>query len=1145
MKLPPILQTRYGLSIAVQIVILLSPLCSFSQTFFGVSGAPADNSPQAGTTVTITPPASMAAGDLVIIYAHFRSLSGTPSISNAGGQAWNTETTGAATNQIFGVFWCRFNGTWASSPIVSGGTNTIPLSAIMYVYRPTNSSNFWGIHVGAANSNSSTTTASITGITTTVPNTVTMAFWSVPAPNTWSGLSGAGWSQTGLNAQYRNTTGSGQSHTAAYTILSAPGTVQAVSQNQPSGQTQSTRKTIISWYELPPPPVPSNDDCTGAVSLPINANCNKVWGTVVGSTPSGTPISTGCTGTAGYDVWYKFVATTTAAINITTADIGSNFTNRRIQLFNGSCGLLTPTHCTASGSLSVSGLTVGNTYYIRLFSSDTDAPVGSGDFSICLTTAAANVGPRFGNSYVNVTKKTTGGVVEPGDILEIRMTINHTSGTIYNMRYLDSVPTNTQMLTGATDKISVITNEGIAIQNYTPAPGDDAATYIANPPAGNYQIRMNLGFGTTTTPSPTIGVPPNTSTTESASATGQAVAGTNLPKGGGGILFATSFRVRVTGVVGDTITLGAGKFIYKSTAGGPDIVLTATPYKILITTPMSLCANATGVNMSQEFGGTFGTGTTLNRSMDLAFPIPGYTLVKASATQAVGDGQYAIVKNMSPRSGTNRDADRNPTSTFGFPDQRSGTYRMFTGFWDIDGDHTGTTNAIGNIPQADGVNAGYMLMVNADFVASETYRQTLNNLCPNTYYEFSAWFRNICPNCGIDYATGSNYTPRTPGVLPNLTFSLDGVDRYNTGEIPYMNVNNNSGGWVKKGFVFITGPTQTSATFSIRNNSQGGGGNDWAMDDIAIATCLPDMTYTPTLNPTVCMTNTITINNTVRSYFSNYNHYKWQRSTDGGTTWLDIPGETGSATPTSVSGQWEFPTAYVVPPAYSNLSNNGDRYRLIVATTAANLNSPTCLVTDGVSQVNLNVIDCGTPLKTDLLSFNGKLSTNHSILSWTTSREEKPVRFFIEKSTDGIHFTRIGTVESYNNPAAENNTYSFTDPVTVTGKTLYRIAISSNAVIIKYSRTIQLGSPVESFKTEVKTNPFDKDLYFDVTIDKNAKIEVLLLNATGNVVKQKSYTAYTGINNYSLPNTESLAAGVYILKVQHKDKMITRKVIKN
>src|SRR4029078_9958970 len=145
--------------------------------------------------------------------------------------------------------------------------------------------------------------------------------------------------------------------------------------------------------------------------------------------------------------------------------------------------------------------------------------------------------------------------------------------------------------------------------------------------------------------------------------------------------------------------------------------------------------------------------------------------------------------------------------------------RMHGGHWYIDGDHTGTNNAAGNAPPAIHANGGYMLEVNAEYGPSEIYSQTLNNLCPNTYYEFSAWFRNICPTCGAD-STAAQFagTPTAPtggypGVLPNLCFALNGLDYYNTGEIDTV-------GWVKKGFVFRTGLSQTSATFSIRNNAQ-------------------------------------------------------------------------------------------------------------------------------------------------------------------------------------------------------------------------------------------------------------------------------------------------------------------------------------
>ena len=134
---------------------------------------------------------------------------------------------------------------------------------------------------------------------------------------------------------------------------------------------------------------------------------------------------------------------------------------------------------------------------------------------------------------------------------------------------------------------------------------------------------------------------------------------------------------------------------------------------------------------------------------------------------------------------------------------------MFNGHWDIDGDHSGTTNAIGNVPPAAATPSGYMLMVNADYVASEIFRQTITNLCPNTYYEFSAWIRNICQTCGID-STGAQFagTPTAPangyvGVYPNLSFALNDIDYYSSGEVDTL-------GWMKKGFMFRTGPTQTS-----------------------------------------------------------------------------------------------------------------------------------------------------------------------------------------------------------------------------------------------------------------------------------------------------------------------------------------------
>src|SRR5690606_36820914 len=269
----------------------------------------------------------------------------------------------------------------------------------------------------------------------------------------------------------------------------------------------------------------------------------------------------------------------------------------------------------------------------------------------------------------------------------------------------------------------------------------------------------------------------------------------------------------------------------------------------------------------------------------------------------------------------------------------------------------------------------------------------------------SAWFRNICSTCGMD-SVGAQFagTATAPsagyvGVYPNLSFSLDGLDYYSTGEIDL-------GGWQKKGFVFRTGPTQTSATFSIRNNSQGGGGNDWVMADIAAATCLPTMSYSPTINPNVCEINPIIIADTISSFFNNYTTYKWQRSVNGRANWTDITGVT------SLPDTNYYITTYTVPPASTTLADSGTLYRVVVATTADNLSDPNCNISVGVT-ITLHVLNCEPVLNVDLLSFNGILEDKKSKLTWRTSQEDMPVIFVIERSNDGYNLTPVGEVPGY------------------------------------------------------------------------------------------------------------------------------------
>jgi hypothetical protein len=127
---------------------------------------------------------------------------------------------------------------------------------------------------------------------------------------------------------------------------------------------------------------PANDLCSGAISLTQSSSCVNTAGTLVGATYT-TISSIGCGTASRNDVWYSFIATSTNA----TITLSSAPTNPRLQLFSGTCGSLTSITC-GSNTLITTGLTIGNTYYVRVY---TDPDVLTGTFNICVTnTTVAN-----------------------------------------------------------------------------------------------------------------------------------------------------------------------------------------------------------------------------------------------------------------------------------------------------------------------------------------------------------------------------------------------------------------------------------------------------------------------------------------------------------------------------------------------------------------------------------------------------------------------------------------------------------------------------------------------------------------------------------------------------------------------------------
>lgn len=465
------------------------------------------------------------------------------------------------------------------------------------------------------------------------------------------------------------------------------------------------------------------------------------------------------------------------------------------------------------------------------------------------------------------------------------------------------------------------------------------------------------------------------------------------------------------------------------------------------------------------------------------------------------------------------------------------TIRVF-GLWDIIGDHTNAANVdSGNFATPYGTNGGYMAVVNAAYGINNAVQKTVTGLCTDTYYEFTSWFKNICIGCscdtsgrGVSSAQFKNYKPGpknlddSAGVTPDLTFQVDGVDYYTTGSIPYNKR------WMKKGFLFRTNSSQTSAVLTIRNNAPGGGGNDWVMDDINLGTCLPTLELRPGPNPSYCLNAQIDLSVIVTSFYNNYTFYEWERSTDGGVTWTSAPEMPGVRNYSYNYTAGVYKDTVALPSFLSEATKNGWKYRVKTATSSVNLNNNGCSVYNSAEVFTLDIKSSCDILPIDLLNFSAVINEEHGVLNWTAKNENNLAVYEIEKSLDGVQFEKIGTVTVKG--GVESN-YNFRDPDALSGKAYYRLKmIAAAGNTFKYSNILQLSiRGLKNFELLNVVNPFREELRFQVSAPQNETVELRLMDVAGRCVKQEKLSLRKGINTHAFPVSASLQKGTYILSI--------------
>jgi hypothetical protein len=174
------------------------------------------------------------------------------------------------------------------------------------------------------------------------------------------------------------------------------------------------------------------------------------------------------------------------------------------------------------------------------------------------------------------------------------------------------------------------------------------------------------------------------------------------------------------------------------------------------------------------------------------------------------------------------------------------------------------------------------------------------------------------------------------------------------------------------------------------------------------------------------------------------------------------------------------------------------------------------------------------PLAVELSTFTVRKQSSHEVaILWKTGQEKANKSFNIERSSDGLTFSNIGSLQGLENSVVEK-AYSFTDAAPLQGVNYYRLKsvdaqgkeTTSKIVSVNFSDKL-------NGKLQIYPNPAQSDLQIELISDEEATKSVQVFDLAGRIIFSKNAVLTKGLNNISL-DVNTLSSGTYLVKMGHE-----------
>ena len=183
-------------------------------------------------------------------------------------------------------------------------------------------------------------------------------------------------------------------------------------------------------------------------------------------------------------------------------------------------------------------------------------------------------------------------------------------------------------------------------------------------------------------------------------------------------------------------------------------------------------------------------------------------------------------------------------------------------------------------------------------------------------------------------------------------------------------------------------------------------------------------------------------------------------------------------------------------------------------------------------------------LPVTLTGFQAEKQQDNALLGWSVSDGAGIDHFDVERSTDGAHFSTIGTVAAPDDHSLTEN-YTYTDMDPAKGTNYYRLGMIGASGIIGYSDIIPVSfddaATTAAAVPVIYPNPVADVMYIHMTAVSTTATDVHIFTLQGQVVAALTSTA--NAHGVDVP-VNNLRTGIYIVEINTGGKKYISKMMK-